>query len=330
MRTLLRALAVALPLLAGAPAVLTASPAAAVVMPSPAAASGPCGTVTSPPRYKHVIWVWLENHAYATIIGSAAAPYLNSLAAGCGLATNYHNISHKSLPNYVGATSGLGYRALAKFDGDCSPVGGCVTSAPSIFGQGETWRAYQESMPADCAARNAGEYAVRHNPPPYFTTLAGCAASDVPYSRLARDLAAGRLPAFSFITPNLLDDMHTGTIAEGDKWLAASLPAIFNSPEYLGGTTAVFITWDEGHGGTAGEKCASNATDASCHVATIVVSPSTRRGTRSATLFNHYSLLRTAEQLLGLPLLGHAAGAPSMAPAFGLSRAQGAPWRRRA
>jgi len=313
MRARLLALAAAAAVLAGAPAV------AAAARPALGSAAGsPCGTLATPPAYKHVIWVWLENHSYNTIIGSARAPYLNSLAAGCGLATNYHNITHKSLPNYIGATSGLGYQALARFTGDCSPLPGCVTAAPSIFGQGETWRAYQESMPADCDTRNSGEYAVHHNPPPYFTTLGGCAANDVPYTELAGDLAHGTLPAFSFITPNLVDDMHSGTIAAGDAWLAKNLPAILGSSEYTGGATAVFITWDEGHGGSPGERCATSTTDPSCHIATIVISPSNRPGTRSATLYNHYSLLRTAEQLLGLPLLGQAAASASMARAFGL------------
>lgn len=313
MRSRLLAVAAALTLLAWPPAT-----AASAVRPAPAAAAGPCGTLSSPPAYTHVIWVWLENHSFGTIFGSPKAPYLNSLATECGLATNYHNITHKSLPNYVGATSGLGYQALAKFTGDCSPLPGCVTSAPSIFGQGETWKAYQESMPSNCEKKNSGEYAVHHNPPPYFSKLAGCATSDVPYTELAGDLAAGTLPAFSFITPNLLDDMHTGTIAEGDKWLADNLPKILDSQEYTDGSTAVFITWDEGHGGTPGEKCATNTTDQSCHIATIVISPSTTPGTRSATLFNHYSLLRTAEQLLGLPFLGRAAGAASMVAPFNL------------
>ncbi len=322
MRTRPLALAAALPLLAGVTAAAAgarpAAPAAGARTAALAAASGPCGTLSSPPAYTHVIWVWMENHSYSTIIGSAKAPYLNSLAAECGLATNYHNITHKSLPNYVGATSGLGYQALAKFTGDCSPLPGCVTSAPSIFGQGETWKAYEESMPSDCATKNSGDYLVHHNPPPYFIGLAGCGTSDVPYTQLAGDLSAGTLPAFSFITPNVLDDMHTGTIAEGDNWLAANLPVILNSPEYRDGSTALFITWDEGHGGTVGEQCATNTTDQSCHIATIVVSPSTTPGTQPAALFNHYSLLRTAEQLLGLPLLGKAASAPAMTAAFNL------------
>jgi hypothetical protein len=179
----------------------------------------------------------------------------------------------------------------------------CSTSAPSIFGQGETWKAYAESMPTNCDKSNAGEYAVRHNPPPYYTSLSGCATNDVPYTQLASDLANNTLPAFSFITPNLIDDMHDGTVADGDTWLANNLPAIFNSTAYQSGTTAVFLTWDEGEGGSSND-CATNTTDIGCHVATIVASPSTVPGTTSATLFNHYSLLGTAEQLLGLPALG--------------------------
>jgi phosphatidylinositol-3-phosphatase len=314
MRTRLLALAAALPLLAGAPAAVAAAagPAAPTV-----AASGPCGTRATAPAYKHVIWIWMENNSYNRIIGSPSAPYINSLATKCGLATNYDNVTHPSLPNYVSATSGLGYTGIAKFVSDCNPVPGCVTSAASIFGQGETWKAYQESMPSNCLKTNSGAYAVRHNPPPYFTKLHGCATFDVPYTHLGSDLSAGKLPAFSFITPNLIHDMHDGTVANGDTWLAAHLPTILKSPEYTSGSTAVFLTWDEGEGGTA-TKCATNKTDVGCHVATIVISPSTRPGTRSATLFNHYSLLGTAERLLGLPVLGKAASFPAMTSAFNL------------
>ncbi len=279
-----------------------------------ATAKRPCGRLARPPVYKHVIWVWLENHSYHSIIGSPHARYINSLAARCGLATNYHNVSHPSLPNYLAATSGLGYAALPT--SDCDPSA-CGTRARSIFGQGETWRAYEQSMPSACHRVSTGEYAVRHNPPPYYRRLRGCGAHDVPYSRLAGDLAHRRLPAFSFVTPNLADDMHDGSVAQGDAWLAGQLPRILASPQYRDNSTAVFITWDEGAGGST-SRCATNTTDVGCHVATLVISPSTPAGRRPAALFNHYSLLATAEQLLGLPRLGQAARATTMTPAFHL------------
>lgn len=283
-----------------------------------AKSAGPCGTHSlSTTNYTHVIWVWMENHSYDTIIGSSQAPYINSLATECGLASNYHNITHPSLPNYVGATSGLGLSSLQPFTSDCNPSHKCSTSAQSIFGQVPSWKAYEESMPSNCYPKNSGEYAVRHNPPPYYTSLADCATKDVPYTQLATDLRDGTLPAFSFVTPNLIDDMHDGTIAQGDTWLQNNLPAIFSSSAYQNGNVVLFLTWDEGEGGTAND-CATNTTDVGCHVATIVVSPSTRPGTQSSTLFNHYSLLRSTEQLLGVPALLQGAGANSMLSAFNL------------
>jgi phosphatidylinositol-3-phosphatase len=62
----------------------------------------------------------------------------------------------------------------------------------------------------------SGNYAVRHNPAVYYTTLHGCSADDVSYSNLATDLSHNQLPAFSFITPNLIDDMHNSTVADGN------------------------------------------------------------------------------------------------------------------
>ena len=293
------------------------APAAATT--STAKAAGPCGTLTTAPTYNHVVWIWMENHSYSDIIGSSQAPYINSLATECGLATNYHNLSHPSLPNYIGATSGLSLSQLPSSSyNDCNPGSSCETSAASIFGQGETWKAYEESMPSNCRKSNSGEYAVRHNPPPYFTSLSGCSTDDVPYTQLKTDLANNALPAFSFITPNLIDDMHDGTIADGDTWLSQNLPTILNSTEYTSGTTAIFITWDEGSGGSTRENCVSNTSDASCRVSTFVISPSTPAGSTSGTLFNHYSLLGTAEQLLGLPTLGQAASYPTMTSAFNL------------
>jgi len=251
----------------------------------------------------------MENHSFSDIIGNKSqAPYTNSLAAGCGLATNYHSTTHPSLPNYLAATSGIAQGSLpATTYLDCSPSVICDMTVGSIFGQGETWKAYEESMPSNCDKSSSGTYSVSHNPAPYYTSLSGCASHDVPYTQLATDLAHNALPAFSFITPNLIDDMHDGTIAQGDAWLGRNLPAILNSRPYRAGTTAVFITWDEGSGGHPAEDCDNTtSTDASCRVATIVISPSTPAGATSGTFFSHYSLLGTTEELLGLPKLGQA------------------------
>jgi hypothetical protein len=280
------------------------------------AASGPCGTATvASVHYTHVLWIWEENHSYNQIIGSSNAPYINTLASQCGVATNYHNVTHPSLPNYLAATSGLALSALPT--NDCRPAK-CSTTVPSIFGETSSWKAYEESMPSNCDTSNADPYYVKHNPPPYYSTLANCRANDVPYTQLAKDLSSGSLPAFSFVTPNSVDDMHSSSINAGDAWLAKTMPTILNSSAYKTGTLAVFITWDEGSGGTAGESCATNTKDNSCHVATLVISPSTVAGTKSSALFNHYSLQMTTASLLHLTPLGLAASSPNMMSAFNL------------
>jgi hypothetical protein len=172
-------------------------------------------------------------------------------------------------------------------------------------------------MPTACERSDSARYAARHNPPIYFTNLSGCRRRDVSLSRLAPALGRDSLPAFSFITPNTCDDSHDCPLAAGDRWLAGEIGRIVDSAAYRARRTVLFITFDEGEGGSASD-CATNESDAGCHVATVAVSPSTPAGRRSGELFTHYSLLRATEDLLGLAPLGAAAKAADMAAAFGL------------
>ena len=153
-------------------------------------------------------------------------------------------------------------------------------------------------MPTPCDRHDSGSYAARHNPPAYYTSVTGCRRRDRPLTQLSSDLAHDP-PAFSFITPDICHDTHDCAVGVGDRWLAHEVPKILNSRPYRAGNTVLFITWDEGEGGSA-TYCAANETDVGCRVAMVVVSPSTPSGQRSAQLFNHYSLLRTTEDLLGV------------------------------
>ncbi|HMC53506.1 MAG TPA: alkaline phosphatase family protein, partial [Acidimicrobiales bacterium] len=119
---------------------------------------------------------------------------------------------------------------------------------------------------------------------------------------LTGDLASGTLPTFSFVTPDVCSDTHNCSVGTGDAWLALLLPRIFDSPTYRAGRTAVFLVWDE-----------------DSPMPNVVVSPTTPPGTVSDVPFDHYSLLRTTEEMLGIGnLLGHAATAPSMRASFRL------------
>jgi len=274
---------------------------------------GPCGTRATPPgRYAHVIWIVMENHAYSQVIGSASAPYENQLAGQCGLATNYKAVTHPSLPNYIAMTSG-GTQGVT----DDNPPSSHPLSAASIFSQvkaaGLTWRSYEEAMPSNCYLGSSGRYAVKHNPAAYFVPIrSDCAVWDVPMGTTSggaflNDLSANTLPAFSFVTPDMCNDTHDCGVGTGDSWLQGWIPKIVASPAYQSGNTAIVLTWDEDDFTTVNQ------------VATIVISPTTTPGTRSGTAFNHYSLLKTTEQMLGISTyLGHAgdAGTTSMRSAF--------------
>jgi phospholipase C len=295
------------------------------VIPRPAATM--CGWLPSPPeRYQHVIWIWFENKSADHIVNRVRrAAYFGEIATKCGLASGYHNISHSSLPNYIGATSG----STRGVTGDCAPTV-CPVSHRSLFRllelRGLTWKAYAESIPQNCSRADVGEYVARHNPAVYFDDVrASCPVNDVPLGdihsgALVRDLTRNSLPSFAFITPNLCHDMHSCRIETGNAWLKQWLPMIVRSAAYSSGTTAVFITFDEGNGGTLGENCATRRNkDNSCHVATYVLGPAVPAGTVIAAPFTHYSMLRTTEELLGVtPMLGHANTAASMRAAFHL------------
>jgi hypothetical protein len=280
-----------------------------------------CGTRSIPPRtYAHVVWIWMENRSYDDVVGSAEAPYINdTLIADCGLAVNAHNVTHPSLPNYIAATSGLAPAQLHRLRHDCRPEEDrCTTPSDSIFAQVETWKSYQEAMPSPCFADDSGRYSVIFNPPLYYSGLTGCDRFDVPFTELQQDLDADTLPAFSFVAPDLCHDMHSCSVETGDAWLAREVPRIAASAAYRRGTTAIFLSFDEGEK-QGSRRCATNTRDVGCHIATIVIAPSTPAGTTSAALFNHFSLLRTTEEMLGIPtFLGEAARASSMRAAFNL------------
>lgn len=256
--------------------------------------------------YAHVLVIVMENHDYADVAGHS--PYLNGLAARCGLASDYHGVTHPSLPNYVALTSG-GTQGITT---DCTS---CSTSADSIFTQvGDTgWKSYQEGMPSvGFTGGSSGRYVKRHNPPAYYTSVAAAfRTQSVPMGAvesgpLRTDLDSGALARFGFLTPDLCNDEHDCDVATGDAWLARWVPTILSSPAYRAGDTALFVTYDE------------NDNRADNHVYTVVVAPSVGPGVVATGRFDHYSLLATVEDLLGLARLGAAASATSMRTAFNL------------
>lgn len=124
------------------------------------AATDPCGLLPTPPvTYSHVVVIMEENLSYTSAIGNPNAPYLNMLASGCALATNFHNETHPSQPNYMAATSGIATRV------------GVHTSNLSIYQQTPTWNDLEESMGGNCGVRGT-HYKRGHDPAFWYTPIA--------------------------------------------------------------------------------------------------------------------------------------------------------------
>ena len=242
----------------------------------------------------------MENHSYDQIIGASDAPYINQLVAQFGLSTDFHAESHPSLPNYLAMTSGS-----TQDIADDDPPADHPLDVPSIFSllPAGASRSLEESMPSNCAKTDSGEYAVRHNPQAYYVNLGtDCGRYNVPLGD-PPDLSA----RFTFVTPNLINDMHDGTVSDGDTWLSTFVPKVLSSAEYVAGRTALFITWDED------DLLGDN------HIPTLVIAPSVPPGTQVGTRLDHYALLRATQEMLDLtPLLGNAATAADLRTPFNL------------
>ncbi len=248
----------------------------------------------------HIAVVVMENEEYGDIIGSPSAPYINHLARRYGLARGTYAIGHPSLPNYLALTGGSAFGISS----DCTT---CSVGASSIVDQLThaqlTWRAYMEGLPRACfTGSGSGDYAKKHDPFVYYTRVvrnpASC-ANVVGLARLAVDERDHAIPRFIWITPNLCHDMHDCSVATGDRFLSRLVPPLLRS---LGRNGLLFLTWDEGASDSGCCRLASGG-----HVVTIVAGPGARRGARMTSPADHYSVLQTIEDLLGLPRLRGAA-----------------------
>jgi hypothetical protein len=180
------------------------------------------------------------------------------------------------------------------------------------------------------SARVGDQYATRHNPFMYFHSIiddqARCDARVVPLEALPADLkSAATTPNLVFITPNLCEDGHDapcvddrpGGLISANDFVKNWAPQILASPAYAEGGLLV-VTWDEGNlGPETSEACCDEPSGPNTpnpglfgpgggRTGTVLVSPYTQPGSRNKTEYNHYSLLRSIEDLFGLAHLGYA------------------------
>lgn len=251
-------------------------------------------TFAGPPRPDHVVVVVEENHSYGQIIGSAQAPYINSLASAGASFTQSFGIEHPSQPNYLDLFSGSNQGVTS----NTIPSQPFTTPnlAAGLTNAGYTFAGYSEDLPAPGSLINqSGSYFRKHNPWSNWQGAAAnavAAAANQPFSAFPTDFS--QLPTVSFVVPNQLNDMHDGTIGQADAWLQTHIAT------YVAWATThnslLILTWDEDDG------------SASNRIPTIFVGPMVNPGTYSETI-NHFNVLRTIEDMYGLTYAGASASA---------------------
>jgi hypothetical protein len=243
------------------------------------------------PTPDHVMVVIFENEDARNIVGGSDAPYLTSLAESGATFTNAHAEAHPSQPNYLALFSGSTHGVD---DNSCPLTLKGPNLAEQLRAAGHTFVGYSEDLPrAGYTGCGTGDYARRHNPWVNFPDLPR--SVNQPYTSLPDDFSA--LPTVSFVVPNLCNDMHDCGVAAGDHWARRNLT------DYVAWAhqhnSLLVVTFDEDNGSSAN------------HIATFLVGPMVKPGPSDQRI-DHYSLLRTLEDMYGLPRLGHAADARTM------------------
>jgi hypothetical protein len=218
-----------------------------------------------------------------------------------------------------------------------------------------TWHGYMEDMGKDSTRESStcghppignvdstewaspvDQYATKHNPFMYFHAVIdsrSCKTNVVALPALEHDLAsAATTPNFSFITPNLCHDGHDHPCANGEPgglesanlFLKHWVPIITASPAFRDDGLLI-ITFDEALsldrtfccGQVAGPnaRVAADGFYGGGRIGAVLLSPFIKPGTVSDEPYNHYSLLKSIEDIFGLGHLGYAQ--PAFVPTFG-------------
>jgi phosphatidylinositol-3-phosphatase len=255
------------------------------IAPLPCRAAPPKGI----PSPTHVIVVVEENHGYDEIIGSPQAPYINRLALAGASFTNAYAIAHPSLPNYLALFSGSTQGVV---DDSC-PLSFQARNLQSDLLEAKlTFAGYSEDLPATGSeVCFSGYYVRRHVPWAYFPD--DPPANNRPFADFPKNLA--ELPTVSWVIPNQVNNMHSGSIRVADSWLGRNLSRYVTWAQ--SNNSLLIIDWDEDDGGLTN------------HIPTIFVGPMVNPG-RYSERIDHYNVLRTIEDMYRLSHLGYSAAAP--------------------
>ena len=243
------------------------------------------------PSPAHVVVVVEENRSAADIIGNRSAPYIDSLATDGALMTQSFAITHPSEPNYLALFAGDTF-GLAS---DACPLAGSARNLGSeLLAGGLTFTGYSEDLPSvGSTTCGSGKYARKHAP---WVNFANVPPTDsVPFSSFPPSSDYTSLPTVAFVIPNLENDMHDGSVAQGDAWLSNNLSSYATWAK--ANNSLLVVTFDEDDNGENNQ------------ISTIFYGANVKPGAYGEPV-THYNVLSTLEQMYGLNTTGNAATVP--------------------
>jgi phosphatidylinositol-3-phosphatase len=268
----------------------------------------------------HVVCVIFENHSYDQILGNSAAPYLNGLVrdSATALFTRSYALTHPSQPNYLMLFSGSD-QGITNNDVPKSLPFATPNLGAGLLHEGRTFAGYSEDLPATgFDGKSSGHYARKHNP---WVNWQGTETNGIP-GTLNLPLTSfpsnyDLLPTVAFVIPNQDDDMHNGTdpkrIKKADAWLRDQLDGYVQWAQSH--NSLLIITFDESHArnGNLLDRVFSyfrdedeSSSSESNHIFTIFVGEMVKHGSYDQKI-DHYSVLRTIEEMYGLSYAGNSA-----------------------
>jgi hypothetical protein len=188
------------------------------------------------PNYSHIVVVVEENKNYDEIIGNTSqAPYLNSLASTGALLTNFTATLHPSQPNYFDLYAGSTFGITD--DGSYQEPG--PTLYNTLTSAGLTFKGYVDQP---------GGSDFNHDPWVSFPEGRSVQTDFSSFPALFPQGGYSSLPTVSFVIPGVDNDMHNGTVQQGDSWLQANLSSYAQWAK--SNNSLLVVVWDESDDGS--------------------------------------------------------------------------------
>ncbi|HEX8076637.1 MAG TPA: alkaline phosphatase family protein [Chthoniobacterales bacterium] len=308
------------------------------------------------PHPDHVVIVIMENKSFGQIIGNPDAPNINALAGeGANivnggtdpnaLTSGSHALRHPSQPNYLELFSGNNQGVLQ----DGRPGTSAEPQSPalpfntpnlaaSLIASGYSFATYSEGLQSigfngdnstDLPGQN--QYERKHNPAVNWQAADAPANNHLPPEinrpfSLFPQAPAGyaALPTVTFVVPDEQHNMHDGSIAQGDAWLKANiLDGYYQWAKTH--NSLLIVTFDEDASNTATNQITTIFAGALIkpgnYPETNINPPDARPPdggiiTPTGTAMNHYNVLRTVEEMFGVPPIGGSINTPPVTDIF--------------